>query len=957
MSDKPRNLAFNSLPAISSSSSKSLKYDSRSSPPPRITHSPPRLKKVKSESLISSPVSQGKFSKFLNKSRKSSILALNTRSATATASTLPSPQFNSTNQLLFNPNKLKVHESFTNIQDEDFEQSSSKSRVKPRILNSTDKSSVLKDKTRHRIKKTTSDALKIHKLTSQNPKENKEKSKALDIFQDYKPKEPIGMENRHSSKKTNDTRAELVPTLPTSASASSLLKIFSSDNEDINSDRATDALIDSSEVETDIAESPKARYKSIKRQQKKKFCDNNENSQDSQEEEEKPRYNKTGHIHNLDYSSDLSPAPSSPTMNALYGEVPLIDDIGAEYDGEGEEEEDDKEKEENIEEEGKENKGEDEDEDEDEEINDEDKKNAHDKEPEKDEIKIKNEKEGMVEEIMEKDVEDIKLDIDNEDEESDEIFTNRSQYGQDNRSRQSQRQSEEKSQPREDSVPRRAIQGSATPNSNSRSVSPGIAISRRPNRKDRDANGRTKLMKMCDKGKFDEVEELLNLGASVNERDYAGSTALHEAALKGHRRIVRLLLDHNAIIDIRSGPDVLDTPLIDAASNDHLSTVKLLLSRGANPRVINARGQSAIDCVSDDMPNAREIRQLLKEASGKFRHYKETTDISSVPAGTFPDPARHGLNNHGTASSAKPRRSGARAQAMRNDLLWMDYASKGGREVLYDHASEGDIEYIGIALEGGYKPDAECLTLAAKHGHTDVVGLLLAFGAKPNALNEEGETALQQTIGRGHLKTVNLLLQSGADPYKADRCGKTCFDIVGSDDEEMDLLRSFSPKPDLANASTSTIMAKSASTSIPTQKTSSAVEIQKKYCYSDDFSDRKVKKRRLIQHSEFNDRNIDEEKSLKKNVEEDKLIKFKTGDSKAKYDDKASKRLAEDHKPDKETIDEEKFSPSPASLLTASIVSVSPVVTDNSVLYASTSSTNMTPACSSGLPLRGNPAT
>ena len=80
----------------------------------------------------------------------------------------------------------------------------------------------------------------------------------------------------------------------------------------------------------------------------------------------------------------------------------------------------------------------------------------------------------------------------------------------------------------------------------SRSNSPGIAnipISSGANNKKnrRDANGRLKLQRMCDKGKYEEAKELILNGADVNDRDYAGNTAIHEAALKGHTKILSIL--------------------------------------------------------------------------------------------------------------------------------------------------------------------------------------------------------------------------------------------------------------------------------------------------------------------------------------------------------------------------------------------------------------------------------
>lgn len=344
----------------------------------------------------------------------------------------------------------------------------------------------------------------------------------------------------------------------------------------------------------------------------------------------------------------------------------------------------------------------------------------------------------------------------------------------------------------------------------SRSNSPGginIATSSTGNSKKdrRDANGRLKLQRMCDKGKYEEAKELILNGVDVNDRDYAGNTAIHEAALKGHTKIVELLIDNGAIIDIRSGPGDLDTPLIDAATNDHIETVKLLLDRGADPRIFNVQGKTSMDSIQDDKPNHDAIEKLLKNAVLSFKKKRHSPDNNTggsdddfmdpanYPPGTFPP--NESSNN---LQSVGPRRHGARAQPIRNDLLWMDLTTRTGRDQVYRKAADGDIEFVGSFLGNGWKPDADCLALAARHGHTDIVGLLLAFGAQVNGRTEDNETALQATIGRGHFATVKLLLDSGADVTVVNADGKSCLELakesLASEEREVSLIEEFLKK-------------------------------------------------------------------------------------------------------------------------------------------------------------------
>ena len=64
----------------------------------------------------------------------------------------------------------------------------------------------------------------------------------------------------------------------------------------------------------------------------------------------------------------------------------------------------------------------------------------------------------------------------------------------------------------------------------------------------------------CRQGKQDIVEILLGSGANYGHRNKAGNTPLLEACSQGHVAIARVLLDHNADIDM-STETTCDSPL------------------------------------------------------------------------------------------------------------------------------------------------------------------------------------------------------------------------------------------------------------------------------------------------------------------------------------------------------------------------------------------------------------
>lgn len=114
------------------------------------------------------------------------------------------------------------------------------------------------------------------------------------------------------------------------------------------------------------------------------------------------------------------------------------------------------------------------------------------------------------------------------------------------------------------------------------------------------------LMMAALKGHLDLARKLIDRGADVNK---TGWTPLHYAATGGHLAIMELLLEHHAYIDAESPNGT--TPLMMAAQYGSIDAVKLLLAAGADPRLKNRLGLSAIDFAY--RVNRAEAAELIAE--------------------------------------------------------------------------------------------------------------------------------------------------------------------------------------------------------------------------------------------------------------------------------------------------------------------------------------------------------
>jgi len=215
-----------------------------------------------------------------------------------------------------------------------------------------------------------------------------------------------------------------------------------------------------------------------------------------------------------------------------------------------------------------------------------------------------------------------------------------------------------------------------------------------------------------------------------------GLTAMHLAARLGYVDIGKLLLDSGAKIDavsLLTG----STPLHSAVTVNQIDFAKMLIKRKANLEIVDKYGSTPL--LTATLQVFPDMVEVLVDA-GAAINVKSTVNIMDTPmvhAAGNPNPLEH---------------------------------KKNVAIIKYLLSHKGDIDF---PAPNGATP---LMAAAQKSDHSDGydrAALLIDKGAKLDAVNNKGETALMLAAGVGNEKLVKLLLDKGADAQKKNGAGET----------------------------------------------------------------------------------------------------------------------------------------------------------------------------------------
>ena len=240
----------------------------------------------------------------------------------------------------------------------------------------------------------------------------------------------------------------------------------------------------------------------------------------------------------------------------------------------------------------------------------------------------------------------------------------------------------------------------------------------------------------------------------LNARD-KGTTAIHEAARKGHRLVVERLIANGAELNARDISGI--TPLRMAIGYGHKEVAALLQKNGA------------LDSAKTAVTNAPTVVRIEVPTNAPLVPgvLVQTNAPRIVPPVNPPSLV--------VRTSAPP------------ELTPVTYS-------IHDLAKVGDVERIKLVLkswpevleaadEKGYTP----LHVAVVNDRIETAALLLSRRANPHAKTRTGQTALHFAAQKGALPMVQLLLTNGASPRAFNSISETPL-LTAARAGQMDLM-------------------------------------------------------------------------------------------------------------------------------------------------------------------------
>ncbi|KAH0617642.1 hypothetical protein JD844_016091 [Phrynosoma platyrhinos] len=268
----------------------------------------------------------------------------------------------------------------------------------------------------------------------------------------------------------------------------------------------------------------------------------------------------------------------------------------------------------------------------------------------------------------------------------------------------------------------------------------------------------------------------------LKKLDDLNATPLHHAAGRGQLELMQMIIDSSTeALNVTDSSG--NTPLHWATKKNQIESVKLLLSRGANPNILNSNMMAPLHLAVQSLYN--ELVKIFLEHSTTDVNLEGEGGNTPILVACYKDnsEALRLLIEHG-GKICKANSMGCmpvHAAAFSGAKACMEIIIKRGEELGYSPESHinftnnGKCTPLHLAVQSG---DLEMIKMAALFDHYELAEYLISMGAKIDSVDIEGRTPLLLATSCASWKIVNLLLSKGANVELKDHLGRNFLHLT-----------------------------------------------------------------------------------------------------------------------------------------------------------------------------------